>query len=152
VAGHPMASHSGSITGFTSRAASYPRDSLIVVVLSNAQSFAPEPMERAISAYVLGLPDPGARSLPVSPRDAARLLGRYHAREFGFDLMVRYDAGALTGEVPGLGRFGLRRQTSDEYVSDDDHYIRFRFVGQAGHAQRVEMKEPGHEAMLDWRP
>jgi hypothetical protein len=56
------------------------------------------------------------------------------------------------GELLGLGRFRLRRQSEREYVSEDDHYLRFRFVGAGPRFDVIEMSEPGHSATLDRLP
>jgi D-alanyl-D-alanine carboxypeptidase len=149
LAGHPIVSHDGAIDGFGSRLASYPRDSLVIVVLANTTAFVGAPLERRIAAFALGLPNPAPHDLPVSPADAARVVGRFRARIFGFTVTVRGSAEGLTGEVPGLGRFRLRRQGPRDYVSDDDHYLRLRFVGDGPRFDVLEMTEPGHSATLD---
>jgi CubicO group peptidase (beta-lactamase class C family) len=152
LAGHRIVAHDGSINGFSSRAASYPADSLIVVVLVNSDRFAAGPFERRIAAFVLGLPDQAPRDLSISVDDARRIVGRYRAREFGFTLTVSVQDGRVWGEVGGIGRFRLRRQGDIEFASDEDHWLRFRFVGEGSHVERVEMSEPGHAATLDRLP
>lgn len=152
LAGHPVVGHDGVITGFSSRVATYPLDSLVIAVLANTDALALQPLERRLALFALGVPDPAPRRLPVSAADVARAVGRYRARVYGFTVVVRGDAGGLTAEVPRVGRFALRRQAADAYVSEDDHYLRFRFVGSGGRAVVVEMTEPGHAATLDRLP
>ncbi|HEV7990300.1 MAG TPA: serine hydrolase domain-containing protein [Gemmatimonadaceae bacterium] len=150
--GHASVSHDGAITGFGSRLASYPRDSLIVAVLGNTTAFVAAPLERQIAAFALGLPDPAPLDVPIAAADTTPVVGRFRARGFGFTLTVRASADGLTGELPGLGRFRLRRQSDREYVSADDHYLRFRFVGNGARFGVIELSEPGHAATLDRVP
>src|SRR2546430_1458211 len=75
--GHRVVSHNGGINGFTSQMASYPGDSLIVVVLTNTETSLPDQLEKRIARRVLGIAEPMVKDLPVTATDAARYAGRY---------------------------------------------------------------------------
>jgi D-alanyl-D-alanine carboxypeptidase len=79
----PWIAHNGSINGFSTRLASYPRDSLTVVVLASTGGANVAPMERATTRTIRGLPDPAPRSLAVSAADAARYVSTYADRAHG---------------------------------------------------------------------
>lgn len=148
LAGHAVVSHGGGINGFSARLASYPADSLVVAVLTNTETFAPDPLEHGIAARALGLPDPAPKDLPITAAEATRLTGVYRAAAYGFTMRVTFDRATLTGVAPGLGRMRLRKQGADTFVNDDDHYIRFRFSGGAGSAAQLEISDPAQTMRL----
>jgi CubicO group peptidase (beta-lactamase class C family) len=71
LAGCPWIAHEGSIDGFRSRVASYPRDGLTVAVLANTGATTITALERAVMRTSLGLRDPAPLMLPVSSVEPA---------------------------------------------------------------------------------
>ena len=129
----PIWRHSGaSMTeGVSSEAAVYPEDSLVVVVLLNADN-SPTELTRRVARAVLRIPE---REVPDVPLDSAarrRYVGVYR---FGGG---RTRISERNGRLFGIGQ-RLRYQGDDTFVPDIDRSLRIVFKREPG--GRVERGE-----------
>jgi D-alanyl-D-alanine carboxypeptidase len=119
--GRPWSAHNGSINGFASRLASYPRDQLTVAVLANTGGANVTPIEHAIARAALGVPDPAPLDLTVSATDGARYVGTYRDDEHGLVATVRYERGRIIARLWQMGTTALLHQGSGVFALAIDH-------------------------------
>jgi D-alanyl-D-alanine carboxypeptidase len=150
--GHPWRAHNGSINGFATRLASYPADSVSVVILANTGGANVTPIERAIARVALGLPDPAPLALPVSRADLTRYAGTYEDREHGLVATITPNGTQLTGTMWQMGRTGLRHQGNGVFALDIDHDFRVTFRGGGAVADRMEVTDGVQGTTLVRRP
>jgi D-alanyl-D-alanine carboxypeptidase len=141
LAAHPWIAHNGSINGFATRLASYPRDRLHVAILANTGGANVTPIERAVTRHALGLPDPAPRALAVSEADAKRFVGRYEDTEHGLVATVRAENGVLIGRLWQMGTTTLRSQGNGVFALEIDHDFRVTFRGNGTMADRMDVTD-----------
>jgi D-alanyl-D-alanine carboxypeptidase len=152
LSGHPWRAHNGSINGFSTRLASYPSDSVSVVVLANTGGANVTPIERAVARVALRLPDPAPLSLPVSPADVARYSGTYEDREHGLVARIGAIDSRFMGVFWQMGRTGLRHQGNGVFALEIDHDFRVTFRGDGDIADRIEVTDGVQGTTLVRRP
>jgi D-alanyl-D-alanine carboxypeptidase len=141
LSGHSWIAHDGSINGFATRLASYPRDGLTVVVLASTGGASVTPIERAVTRAALGIPDPAPRSLPVVSSDAARFIGTFEDPEHGLHATIGFERGVLVGNLWQMGRSVLRHQGDGVFAIETDHDFRITFRGDGPTADRMEVTD-----------
>jgi CubicO group peptidase (beta-lactamase class C family) len=130
----PIWHHSGaSMTeGVSSDAAVYPEDSLVVVVLLNADGSATE-MTRRVARAVLRIPEREVPDLPLDSAARSRYLGVYRFGGGRTRISVR------NGRLFGMGQ-RLRYQGDDTFVPDIDRDLRIVFKREPdGRVERGEV-------------
>ncbi len=88
--GHHVVSHGGGIPGFVSMLATYPADSLTVVVLVTTEGPAADLLAGRIARRALGIRAPVVRAAPLTPGERAAVVGTYRQ---GADSVRVYEAG-----------------------------------------------------------
>jgi CubicO group peptidase (beta-lactamase class C family) len=143
--GHPFIGHNGGINGFTSQKASYPHDSLIVVVLTNTEATLPMTLEKKISQRALGIVAPPVKDLALSDAESKRYVGTYVLQ--GQDVVVKMDGGHLAVLLGGPP-MRLLNQGDGAFVNADDEDFKLRFVGTGAQAERIEATNEGQKMTL----
>jgi CubicO group peptidase (beta-lactamase class C family) len=136
----PIWHHSGgSMTeGTSSDAAVYPEDSLVVVVLLNADNSATE-LTRRVARAVLRIPEREVPDLPLDSTARSRYVGVYR---FGGG---RTRISERNGRLFGIGQ-RLRYQGNDTFVPDIERDLRIVFKREPD--GRVERGEVFRESRL----
>jgi CubicO group peptidase (beta-lactamase class C family) len=125
---HRLVSHSGSIAGFMAELDYYPDQGLAIAVLVNSEWDVAWGLSRLLGKSLLGLPDPGANDLAVTPAEGARIAGTYRILEQDQTFQITWnDAGLYftTRDNPER-RLKLRRQDQAEYwVGEEQLHLWF---------------------------
>jgi D-alanyl-D-alanine carboxypeptidase len=122
--GHRQVNHNGGINGFISELHHYPDDSVVTVVLTNANGAAAVQLERLIARRALGIPE-----LPAVPVDAAaleRVVGEYVIGTTRVRLFA--DNARLRAQPAGGAAFELKHIGDSRFVRDDNDEIQFEFA------------------------
>ncbi len=100
--GHRSIEHGGGINGFTAYEMTFPEDGIFLSILTNSAVGGREPEPRAvkIARFVLGLPEPDRRTVPVAASDLAGLPGVYES-EAKEDVSITAENGKLFFRRPG---------------------------------------------------
>ena len=144
--GHRLVSHNGGINGFGSQMASYPADSLVVVVLSNTESGLPDQLEKRIARRALGIREPIVNDLPISAAETSRFVGEYLLS--AQTVTVKAEGGKLVLLLPDGERAVLKHQGDGVFVRADNTDFKLRFVGSGDRADHIEVSVPGQTVTL----
>lgn len=125
LAGHREISHDGNTGGYSCQLAHYPDDALTVAVLSNSRRHEAENIEKAITRYVLGIPEPSVGKGRMQSVHAANYAGTY--RYGSTDVPVYEERGRLWVRSPSGSAVQLLWQGGHTFASATDDSLSFRF-------------------------
>jgi D-alanyl-D-alanine carboxypeptidase len=151
--------HGGGINGFSARMTQFPEDDLIVVVLSNLDTFPTERAHLALARTALALPDlPAQPRIDLPEQDLVRCAGVYEMDDgFGrlMPFTIRSDAGALVAPFPTpQSRYEPFAATGFQYVVDPEFTLHFEQQGDAGFERMTiegPMRSPSQGPTLAYR-
>ncbi len=127
--GRPKIAHGGRINGFVSWASWFPKDELIVIVLSNSESAHPGPLANQLARLALGIPEPDFEAVVLSEEELLRYVGTYQPG--GAPIPIALEDGSLM----------IRRQ---RLVPIGDH----TFVLELNPDSRLRFELEGEKATL----
>src|SRR2546426_504349 len=130
---HREISHDGTTGGYSSQLAYYPTARLTVAVLTNSESHEAERIEKRITRYVLGVPEPTNKDLTLSANELAAYTGTYLYK--GLRIPVYVDSQRLMVQTPGRKLVRLVYQGEHAFGQEDDPSVCFEF---AVHSERAD--------------
>jgi len=147
---HKIVSHNGGIDGFRSQKASYPDDSLIVVVLANNETDLPDRLEKTITRWALELPVEPPQDVPIAAADLARLAGAYGQADQGIRIFP--EDGRLMLQLPGDQPSRLRNQGGNRFVLESNPDFQVTFQGSGKVPDHLLVTVPGGTQVFPRRP
>jgi len=130
---YPEISHDGTSGGYSSQLAHYPTAQLTVAVLTNSEAHEAERIEKRITRYVLGVPEPTTKDVPLSTNELAAYAGTYLYK--GLHIPVHIESQRLMVQTPGGNVVGLTYQGDHTFRQEDDPAVSFEF---AVYSQRAD--------------
>ncbi len=114
---HPRVFHGGSINGFTSILAYYPKDKLTIAVLANTETTIVGALEEELARLVLNEPLPPLHDAKVPDRLKSALSGHYRSAD-GLTFSVSTEGNALMGTLDGQPALRLMLQPNGCFIPD----------------------------------
>jgi len=133
--------HAGGVGGFRLRAAHYDEIDTTVVVLANCASAQVDEIEREIAGYLLGLPYPNQRGLPLSAADAAAFVGTYQIATTR--VRITSTGGKLFFEWPTGAPVELRYRGAFAFTLVGESESKLVFPGEGSKAASFELTRGG---------
>lgn len=126
--GHRLIEHSGGINGFSTEMAYYPDDKIIVIVLENIESGAPQGIARLLAMLAHGekvvLPSE-RREVTVAPAVLASYVGTYEIYP-GYDAVITLEDGHLIEQTAGGPKYQLVAESdANFFIKGRDSEIAF---------------------------
>ncbi len=146
--GHRRFEHNGGLSGFVSEHVYFPDHNLTIVVLVNANGapVSPEHLVAKLSRRVLGIPEPQATVVDISPRTLESYTGLYQMDPFwlaGEFMRVDLQDDSLALQLyPGSDRqaeIRLLPRGEAEFALAIDESIRIRFAVAKGEVRGLEV-------------
>lgn len=147
--GEPAIWHKGSMAGYNSMLAYFPKQDIMIASITNSRRVPLETMVMKVARTLMSIPEPVLQDLPVPDKEAKLLIGNYNDGMFKISIVA--DSGKLFMNISNLGGpFRLFYQGNGEFATHEPRLIRLRMVRSHNNIDRLEW-EWGELRAYGWR-